>query len=142
MVTGIETAGLILAILPLIISALESYKKGLRPFKTFLRDWRIELENLIRCLKDQKVYFRINLHLFLKSAAPDENAEMLSEEYSVFLQDDRLKKQIDQYLFVKGASGFFSDTLGAYDASMKAIVAKLGHIERPATASPFQAVPV
>lgn len=36
MVTGIETAGLILAIFPLAISALEHYREGLEP----LKDWK------------------------------------------------------------------------------------------------------
>jgi hypothetical protein len=31
MITGVETAGLVLAVLPLLIAALEDYKRGLKP---------------------------------------------------------------------------------------------------------------
>jgi hypothetical protein len=42
MVTGVETAGLVLAVLPLPIAALEDYKRGLKPSRRFLA-WRLEL---------------------------------------------------------------------------------------------------
>jgi hypothetical protein len=35
MLTGIESAGLVLATFPLLIAALEHYKTGLEPFRTF-----------------------------------------------------------------------------------------------------------
>lgn len=37
MITGIETAGLVLAILPLIVSTLENQKKAIAPFKSLLK---------------------------------------------------------------------------------------------------------
>ncbi|KAI4253148.1 MAG: hypothetical protein LQ352_003858 [Teloschistes flavicans] len=37
MVTGVETAGLVLAALPLVISALQHYNEGLKPLKDFAR---------------------------------------------------------------------------------------------------------
>jgi hypothetical protein len=137
MLTGVETAGLVLAVLPLIISALESYKKGLGPIKTFLRNWKIELATLIRCLKDQRYHFKINIHRFLKSAAPDEDAFKLSDDHSAALQDIGIQKQVQEYLTVQGSLEFFNQTMNDYEKSMRAIIANLGHIQRGAAVSAF-----
>lgn len=46
MVTGVETAGLVLAAIPLIISALEHYEDLIEPTKAFIH-WRRHLTKLI-----------------------------------------------------------------------------------------------
>src|SRR5579871_5696579 len=64
MVTGIETAGIILAVFPLIISALEHYKEG---FSTLQIWWmyRTEFLDFLRKIGIQFVLFRGNLEELL-----------------------------------------------------------------------------
>ena len=74
MLTGIETAGLVLAVLPLIVKSLSQYADGIETLSLFrsgkyprqLRDWAISLETqsvilentltelLIRCIDDDE----------------------------------------------------------------------------------------
>jgi hypothetical protein len=81
MVTGVETAGLVLAAIPLLISAAEHYKQGLHPLKAILRK-RYELERFYRALDEQKTVLRLSLiELF------GQDADKLSEEQLAALQD-------------------------------------------------------
>ena len=64
MVTGIETAGLVLALFPLIISILEQYKEG---FETIQEWWnfRTEFLHFIRAIGRQSILFSENLEELL-----------------------------------------------------------------------------
>lgn len=64
MLTGIETAGLVLGILPLFISAFEHYNDGLEPIKAF---WDIDrlLPIQIRRLRNQHVHYEQTLRILL-----------------------------------------------------------------------------
>jgi hypothetical protein len=53
MITGVEIAGLALAVAPLIISAIEDYREGLEPFKIWAR-YRREL-GLLRNVLDVEI---------------------------------------------------------------------------------------
>ncbi|KAL8931097.1 MAG: hypothetical protein Q9208_000200 [Pyrenodesmia sp. 3 TL-2023] len=57
MVTGIETVALVLAALPLIISALEHYNEGFKPLKDFVR-FKLLIKQLICDLNTQKLRLR------------------------------------------------------------------------------------
>jgi hypothetical protein len=82
MVTGIETAGLVLASIPLLISALEHYKEGLHPIKVFFRK-PYELGRFYRALDEQKTFLRLSLvELF------GQHLERLSPDQIEALQDD------------------------------------------------------
>ena len=99
MVTGIETAGktsphspprasfafadhacmiigLVLAVLPLIISALEHYNEGLKPLKDFMR-YNIVIRKLIVDLLTQKALFRNTLEKLLGGLVTDDVAVAL-----------------------------------------------------------------
>ncbi|KAL8962305.1 MAG: hypothetical protein Q9193_001272 [Seirophora villosa] len=60
MVTGIETAGLILAAFPLVISALEHYENGFQIIKEWIR-FRGEFAMFLNALIRQKIFFRQNI---------------------------------------------------------------------------------
>lgn len=64
MLTGVETAGLVLAVLPLFISAFEHYNDGLEPIKAF---WDIDrlLPIQIRRLRNQHVHYEQTLRILL-----------------------------------------------------------------------------
>jgi hypothetical protein len=131
MLTGVEIAGTILAVLPLVISALESYKRGVRPIKTFLWKWRLELEDLVRCLKTQKYFFRMNLRRILEAAAPGDDNYRVPDDPAVVLQNDRVRAKVERYLEDSETLEVFDDVIGAYRSSMHAIISKLKHIHRP-----------
>ena len=65
MVTGVETAGLVLGSIPLIVKALELCVKGSANCKRFWR-YRRELESLLHELRTEETVFvnTINILLF------------------------------------------------------------------------------
>jgi len=77
MATSIEAAGIILAVLPLFISAFEHYESGLEPFKAF---WNMngQLPIHIRKLRNQHVHSEQTLRLLLVPVTEaDEISEMI-----------------------------------------------------------------
>ena len=74
MITGVETAGLVLAAFPLLISALEHYRKGFEPL-TGWWNFRTEFLSFQNAIIRQKVRFDENLEELLSSIIPSE-AEM------------------------------------------------------------------
>ena len=83
MVTGVETAGLVLAALPLIISALTSYQKGLKQTSNLWsrKQYKLKVQHLIICLKAQRAQFGLNMMKLIKSAAPDAQFTDLPLDY-------------------------------------------------------------
>lgn len=74
MITGIETAGLVLAVFPLLISALEHYREGFEP----LKDWwkfRTEFVGFAHIIGRQYLLFEENLEELL-SPIVSSDAEM------------------------------------------------------------------
>lgn len=68
MVTGVETAGLVLGAIPLIISALENYEDLAVPTKAFIH-WRRHLRRLIRELYTIHATYDQAVRLLLKPFA-------------------------------------------------------------------------
>lgn len=64
MLTGIETAGIILAAFPVIISALENYQNGFQAIKEWVR-FRGEFATFLNALVRQKIFFRQNIEELL-----------------------------------------------------------------------------
>jgi len=58
--SGIEAAGIILAVIPLFISAAEHYNDGVNPIKRVFRT-PFELRKFYLALNDQKTYLRLSL---------------------------------------------------------------------------------
>lgn len=106
MVTGVETAGLILGSLPLIISALEHYAEGISTIEKWWR-YKRELASLKRILGAEYDRFLNTLEELLAGLVPDATlADLLncpggvgwqSEDLSAKLQL-RLRKSYNSYL--------------------------------------------
>jgi hypothetical protein len=64
MITGVETAGLVLASFPLIISALEHYREGFEPIKDWWR-FRTDFISFIHVISGQSLLFDENLEELL-----------------------------------------------------------------------------
>jgi hypothetical protein len=77
--SGVELAGLVLGVLPLLIQGIESYNEGLDPIKSFMR-WERELPQFIRKLRNQHVHYAQTIGiLFAPITAEIELAEMMTD---------------------------------------------------------------
>jgi hypothetical protein len=79
MVTGVETTGIILAILPLVVNQLDSYVQGLETIKTFrTKRYRRELESyLTRLGTAQAIFWNTLEHLLEDVVDSDEEVRNL-----------------------------------------------------------------
>jgi hypothetical protein len=100
-VTGVEIVGLVLATLPLIISALEHYAEGVHTIKAF-RKFEREVGSLIRDLAVEKRVLCNSIELLLQSVVDsEEELESLIEDPGGTLWSDeafklRLKKKLQK----------------------------------------------
>ena len=77
MASGIEVVGLVLAVLPLIISALEHYEEGVSTIDKFLR-YKREIRSIIEALATENAMFKNSCEQLLSDfLGPVELAEML-----------------------------------------------------------------
>lgn len=95
--TGIEIAALILAILPVVISAAEHYRDGLQP----LREWKRyprEVDSLYWDLKGQLCLFRNTCEVLLRSVGGEDFdasplADLLNNPEGDGWKDTRLEER-------------------------------------------------
>src|ERR1700736_2749168 len=64
MVTGVETAGLVLASFPLVISAIQAYRDGLKPLRNW-RKYRFLVLELSEAVRSQYIIFENNIERLL-----------------------------------------------------------------------------
>ena len=64
MVTGVETAGLVLAAFPLVVAAIQQYRKGLEPLKDWWR-YRTKFLEFAGNISTQRLIFEENVELLL-----------------------------------------------------------------------------
>jgi hypothetical protein len=82
MVTGVETAGLVLGSLPLLIAALEHYEDIVRPTKEFFM-WRRHRIKLVQELYTLRASYDQAIYLLLKPIAePDDLTRMVEDPRS------------------------------------------------------------
>ena len=128
--SGFEVAGVVLGVIPLAISALEHYKAGKGVASSFLK-WRGLLDTLIFRLKLQKTFFYLQiLELLREARVPDldDRIDLTEEECVIILRSVKTGEEVQEYL--GGLYTTFQDVLERYEACLKTIVAKLGHIQR------------
>lgn len=135
MVTGIETAGLILAVLPLLIEALSVYKKGLEKTVIVLgfkqKRYKVKVERLRLRLKGQNASLHLNLAKLVGRAAPNEEFVKLPEDYNDVLWTGDTAGKIKAHLQPGGAFEAFQGTLILYESYLEEIAEKLVGILRP-----------
>ncbi|KAL8650705.1 MAG: hypothetical protein Q9226_005028 [Calogaya cf. arnoldii] len=91
MATGIETAGLILAAFPLVISALEHYENGFQVIREWIR-FKGEFAAFLNALIRQRIFFRQNIEELLGPIVASEY------EMSVLLDNPGGKAWADETL--------------------------------------------
>jgi hypothetical protein len=110
MVTGVEAAGIILAILPLVVNQLDAYVQGLATIKTFrTKRYRRELESYLTKLGTQQAIFLNTLEHLLEDVADsdDEVRDLIGNPAGTSWQDpvfqQRLRKRLgrDHDIYIK-----------------------------------------
>ena len=118
-------AGLVLATLPLVISAIEHYNEGLKPLKNFMK-WRITLRNLVVSLRTQKALFRNTLEQLLGGLVTDQT------ELSVLLNDPAgtgwksQKLEIDLKQRLRHSFDVYIENIGNMDSLVRAFEEHIG----------------
>lgn len=98
MITGVETAGLILATVPLVIAAVEHYRRGLEPFAIWAKYYK-DLRKLRQCLETEVAKLLNTLeHLLEPLVTPHGLAELLREPGGLQWRDSSLKSTLERYL--------------------------------------------
>lgn len=71
MVTGIEVAGLVLAVFPIVVNAIDEYRQGLERMKDWWR-YRTKFIALARDIDTQDLIFQENIELLLSPVVSDD----------------------------------------------------------------------
>ena len=133
--SGVEAAGLVLAVLPLLIEALSVYKKGLEKTGTVLgfkqKRYKAKVERLRLRLKGQSASLHLNLAKLVGRAAPNEDLIKFSEDYHDVLWKGEIGEKIKAYLEPGGAFEAFQGTLRLYEMYLEEIAEKFVGISRP-----------
>lgn len=124
MVTGVETAGIVLAIFPLIISALEHYRKGLEPFVIWAKYHR-ELGSLRRLLELEEAKLLNTCERLLEPIVSTADlAVLISEPGGNRWKDKELQSKLRRLLTTAHQS--FLDALENINEELTELSAKLG----------------
>lgn len=115
MITGIEIAGLALAVAPIIISAIEHYREGLEPFRAWAR-YRRELR-LLRNILDVEIAKLLNTceQLLLFIVPQGELHELITHPGGPRWQDSALQDKL-RVLLARSYSSFMSALCEIKDA--------------------------
>ena len=133
--SGVEAAGLVLAVLPLLIEALSVYKKGLEKTGIILKfrqkRYKKKIERLRLRLIGQNTSLHLNLTKLLGRAAPSEDFRELTEDYDDVLWNSETREKIKAYLELGGTFEAFQDTLRLYKMCLQEIADNFDGILRP-----------
>ena len=133
--SGVEAAGLVLAVLPLLIEALSVYKKGLEKTGIVLgfkqKRYKAKVERLRLRLRGQSASLHLNLAKLVGRAAPNEDLIKFSEDYNDVLWKGEIGEKIKTYLEPGGAFEAFQGTLRLYEMYLEEIAEKFNGILRP-----------
>ena len=110
MVTGVETAGLVLAAFPIIVSLIESYRKGLEPFRIWAKYCR-ELKLLRKVIDTESVKLLNTCEQLLEPLVPQKKlATMIMHPGSPSWKDPALHSRLESLLGVS-----YQSFVGALD---------------------------
>jgi hypothetical protein len=130
MATGIETAGIILAVLPLFISAMEHYNDGLDPIKAFY-NFDTQLPTHIRKLRNQHVHYEQTMRLLLSPIAEAEDiGDMISVPNGDCWRNSDIQRRLEDRL--QESYEAYVETINHMEDIMKQLAKdlKIDHSER------------
>ena len=91
-------AGLTLAVIPLIVSALENYEHTFQPIIIFSKRYRKEVEKFQKALKVQKVNFANECTFLLHSVTSNQGNLMIEDFEHPLWQDGDLERRLKSRL--------------------------------------------
>ncbi|KAG8527157.1 uncharacterized protein KY384_008587 [Bacidia gigantensis] len=125
MVTGVETAGLVLAAFPLLVKGISDYLEGIQKVKQ-LRNFRQILESYCNTLEAEEMLFRRTIELTLDQAdvlEPHRLTEMMADSKHTLWRDTERERALREFL---GPSyDVFMQTLKALNVYISALREKL-----------------
>ncbi|KAJ0114903.1 hypothetical protein J7T55_004645 [Diaporthe amygdali] len=127
---ALEICGVVLGVIPLVISALEHYKAGKGAAAAFVK-WRGHLDTLIFRLKLQRTFFYLQILELLREARVaqlEDRIDLTEEQCVAVLCDKHTGEEVREYLGLLHDT--FVEVLSRYELCLKTIVAKIGHIRR------------
>lgn len=127
MVTGVETAGLVLAVFPLVVKGLSEYKVQIRRLQQ-TRQYSSELKKLIRSVKEQKVFLVDSLQRLLHAVVPDE-VRRLSDDYNIELFSGDTGDRIAVYLGPEKLE-IFKSSIEDFEKCLQDLVSELDSVQR------------
>ena len=121
MVTGIETAAVVLAVLSLLIQALSAFKSGLEKTgiifgltKDKQKKYKVKVERISIRLEWGRVNLHLDLLKLIGRAAPAEDITCLPEQYDDILWTGETAEKLKAYLQCGGTFDTFKNTLSIY----------------------------
>lgn len=139
MVTGVETAGLVLAVLPLLIQALSVYKSGFEKTGLVLglrqKKYKIKVNRLIIKLQGLSTSLQISIFKLIARAAPDETLVGLPGNYKDKIWTGQVAEKIKAYLGLSNVFEVFQDTLSMCEVYLEEIAQNIEGIVQPAKVS-------
>lgn len=122
--SGIEAVGLVLGVIPLVISALEHYQDGKSAVSTWRRHIRV-VQSLVRNLKTEhgKLYNTCET-LLGGIVSPTKLEPMLNEPFGPLWQEEDTRERIERRL--DHMYGTFQDTVRDMLAIMEELKSNLG----------------
>lgn len=125
MVTGIEAAGLALAILPLFVNQIDAYVRGIEKIKA-VRRYRRELQGYSMRLSTQHAILLNTLEQALEGVVDEEDevGELIRNPQSDAWQDPVLQKRLRQKL--DRNYEVFVGNMNGLSESLKQLSGKLG----------------
>lgn len=123
MATGFEVVGVMLAIVPLIISALEHYEQGVSTIEKFIR-YKREIKSIIEALATENVIFKNSCEQLLNDfLSPLEISEMLQNPMGDTWSKPHINVQLRARL--DRSYSIYMVHIRNMDASVKALMKRL-----------------
>lgn len=134
MVTGVETAGLVLAAFPLVISGVQAYREGLKPLRTWWQ-YRTQVLELSAAIDSQHLMFLQNIELLLDPivASSSQMNRLLKSPGTgdpVWLNSE-LAEKLKQRLSISYSS--YTSTVLGMSKTLRDLESKLGIVDGEAT---------
>lgn len=122
--SGFEIAGAVLGAIPLVISALENYKNGVRVIQRW-RKYDKELQSLIRNIETERVKLQNVCEKLLDGLVPPSQIDAMVEEPNGELwMNDQIQAKIRTRLW--RSSDVFEQTLRDIQGAIKDISERVG----------------
>ena len=118
--TGVEVAGLILAVLPLLLPLLDEYKDGMRRTAIFFKRKK-HVDKLAKALLTQRVLLAENVRTLLLRVEVDNAPEEPVQLVQLLLSNDEIKDRIKEYLG-KEAYASYIDAISSSESVIRRLI--------------------